>query len=257
MVNLYKQGYFWENVPRIHRAIITNPEMHKNIIIKEAQAGAFVEFVKSTLWRTDEGPFENLFRLGTYLMPFVSGWGFVLMILDKLASTLFKVSLEDFGKWLDSKLGLGPHSDVTQDVLNRGQNEVLNLLQKMEQTGSEELDHIVKVAFLGGLLRWLGFAANRGYRGYRNKSGLTWLVKTIFSVLGKAIGFLTLAFGANKVNDIYKMVIDTRSPQAQGLGWLGEMVGDAGQKEEPTESPEEPISTASMKDLKEIFNITG
>lgn len=245
MVNLYKQGYFWENVPRIHN----------DIILKEAQAGAFVEFVKSTLWRPDEGPFQNIFRLGTYLMPFVSGWGFVLMIIDKLASALFNISVEDFGKWLDSKLGLGPNSDVTQDVLNRGQNEVLNLLQGIEQTGSEELNHIVKVAFLGGLLRWLGLSAGRSFSRSRG-GGLTWLVKTIFAVIGKAVGFLTIAFGANKLNDIYKMVIDTRSPQQQELGWLSEL-GGGGQKEEPTESPEEPISTASMKDLKEIFNITG
>jgi hypothetical protein len=234
MVNLYKQGYFWENVPRIHSELLT----------KEAQAGVFVDFVKSTLWRPEEGPFENIFRLGTYLMPFVSGWGFVLMIVDKIASTFFHMGLEDFGRWLDRKLGLGPRSDITQDVLNRGQNEVLNMLQGIEQSGSKELDSIVKVAFLGGLLRWLGFSAARGFS--RNRGGLTGLVRTIFSVIGKAIGFLTIAFGANKFNDIYKMVIDERIPQQQELG-----------QGEQMDSPEEPISTASIKELKEIFNITG
>lgn len=57
-------------------------------------------------WRDNEGPLENIFRLSTYLMPVIPQLGWMVFIIDKVASILFHYSVEDFGRYLDQTLGL-------------------------------------------------------------------------------------------------------------------------------------------------------
>jgi hypothetical protein len=67
-------------------------------------------------WRQNEGPFENIFRIATYSMPAFGGLfgGSIALILDKFLSKQ-GYGIEDFGKYLDKKMGLKAGDDVKLD----------------------------------------------------------------------------------------------------------------------------------------------
>jgi hypothetical protein len=83
------------------------------------QAGiedAFKHYV-STVWKSDAGPFENLFRLLPYAaVPFLGGLGSIIsLVLIQLAKLFMGLDLEELGREADSALGLGPGSDPRED----------------------------------------------------------------------------------------------------------------------------------------------
>jgi hypothetical protein len=88
--------------------------------------------MKLNPWRETEGPFENLFRIGTYAFPMTGLLGgTVMLIIDKVLSKEYGMGIEDLGKMIDQKLGLKPGMDVN---VGDGQLEnALNGIFKVEQ----------------------------------------------------------------------------------------------------------------------------
>ena len=71
-------------------------------------------------WNSDEGPFENIFRIATYAMPAFGGLfgGTIGLVLDKFLSKNYGMGFEDIGKFLDSKLNLTPASEINENNLD-------------------------------------------------------------------------------------------------------------------------------------------
>lgn len=143
------------------------------------------------IWRTNEGPFQNIFRLFSYAIPFVPGLGWGVFLLEKLAGAL-GLGLSDLGEYLDRGLGLSAGSDFDlSDALGRIANWLKGLFSKMPALAHHEDEQLRKLAFLGGLLQLIGGGAR--------------LVPKLISLIGSVVGWLLLAVGANNINNIYKM----------------------------------------------------
>ena len=121
------------------------------------------------LWSPNKGPFENLLNLSSYLLPFVGGW--VVFGIEQVAS-LKGYGLKDFGKYLDSNLGLGPGSNI-------GTRE-LQMLEGLLNTASTNNDGLEKKA--------IGRALMAGGA-----------VKLIYTL----IKFVLLAVGAETIKELY------------------------------------------------------
>lgn len=76
-------------------------------ISKRADISNIVDKYISTVWKSEDGFFENLFRIGTYLSPFL-GIGWVPLLLSGLGSAFLGVGISDVGRWVDQKLGISP-----------------------------------------------------------------------------------------------------------------------------------------------------
>ena len=168
---------------------------------KQAEVSDSVKQAIAFVWRQNEGFFENLFRIATYLMPFVPGVGWVTFILDKVSSTVLGLGIEDLGKWFDQNLNLSPGTDVTEEHFMSLEP---NLTSTMEAKSSVMMrdGQMVKVAFLWGLLKLLGGG------GLKTIWGKSW------SVIKAAMGFLMLTFGASSMNQLYQN-IDQYKAQAK------------------------------------------
>lgn len=75
------------------------------------EESAFKQWI-STVWKTDQGPLQNLFRLAPYASIPIMGLGSIIpMILITVATYILKMSPEDLGRKADEELGLGPGDD--------------------------------------------------------------------------------------------------------------------------------------------------
>lgn len=153
-----------------------------------------------SMWRQNEGPFENILRLITYLIPFVPGLGWTAFILEKVASIVLNMGLEDIGRYIDKALGLHPGSEIS----SAHEAKVVDLITQMVKSKqAQPHNELKKEAFLiWSLLRAI--------------PGAIRVLFTVFKVI-------LLAVGATSIGDLY---------QQAGSG-AGEIL-DTEKKDEPT-----------------------
>ena len=134
------------------------------------------------LWNPSEGPFENIFGLLSYAIPFVPGLGWGIFALEKIAS-LFGLGLDDLGKWIDGQCNIPSGAGVNEMVSCLGK-----VLQSVLDQKKAELDNdqIEKVAF------W-GFAVSR-------------MLPVALKWIARAIGAILLAVAANNIGDVNNIV---------------------------------------------------
>ena len=155
----------------------------------------------SVVWRDNEGPFENLFRLISYSPVLFAGFGGLLVtLIDKFASW-FGYGLEDFGAYIDKKLGKGPKSDVSAQDVPALNNLFTGLL---EAKAASQNGQMVKVAGLGSIFKLFG--------------GTGKLVNLIISLVLRAFAFVAMALGAASTGDIYNKVKGAVKEQIKEVG---------------------------------------
>lgn len=145
-----------------------------------------------TLWRAREGTFENIFRLLSYLIPFVPGLGWGVFILERVA-TAFGWGMADFGGAIDKELGT--ISNVTYADFSEA---VTNVIEKKKEAAFTEED-IIKVAWIGGLMKLI--------MGIPRAAQLVW----------KAIKALLFMFGVTHVGDLVAKMTDSTEPIGTAL----------------------------------------
>lgn len=153
---------------------------------KTADIELFKDIV-SKAWHQNEGPLENIFRIITYAMPFVPGLGWMTFALDKLASLALGLGFEDLGAWFDKKLNLTSGSELNE-------SKFLNLASEFENNKSSTIyteDGIIKVAFLGSILKSLGIGN---------------IIIKAFGIIKSTIGFLLVTFAASNMDELYKKI---------------------------------------------------
>jgi len=156
----------------------------------------------SVVWRDSEGPFENLFRLISYSPVLFAGFGGLLLtLIDKFASW-FGYGIEDFGAWLDKKLGKGPKSDVTPQDADNLNNLFMGMLEA--KAALDNNGQMIKVAGLGGIFRLFG--------------GPGKLAKMITSLILRAFAFIAMALGASSTGDIYNKVKGIAKEKVKEVG---------------------------------------
>lgn len=98
------------------------------------------------VWRSEEGPFENIFRVATYAMPAFGGifGGGIALILDKFLSSKYGIGFEDMGKWLDKQLKLGPGDNARLDD-NSLTSAVANLFSRPEMSYDNNMKDLTKL----------------------------------------------------------------------------------------------------------------
>ena len=146
-----------------------------------------------SIWRVNEGPFQNFFRLFSYATPFVPGLGWVVFVLEKIAGA-FGYGLSDLGKYIDSTLTLGANQKFDLgDVMNRLSIWLSEVFGDEPQAiaSLNDDDQIVKIALFGGLIKMIG--------------GAKVVVPKIIKVLMAFVSWLLIAVGANHVDQIYEM----------------------------------------------------
>jgi len=112
-----------------------------------SKRAGIVDKLKS-LWEDDQGPWENIFRLASYSVPFIPVFGWKVFILEKAASMLFDIGLQDFGRWLDTEQGKGPGSNLTEsDAIRAGQL----VSERAKATAGRSSDELRKMAFWGAI----------------------------------------------------------------------------------------------------------
>lgn len=148
-------------------------------ISKRASSTDDLKAIVFSLWKDDRGPFENILGLASYTMPFITGLGWAVFIIEKVAS-LFGYGASDFGKWIDKELNLGPGSDIGPEHERRLQEVLIRKTSSMN-------DQFVKNAIYGSgsILKLIG--------------GVPRIIKAIFTI----IKMLLLALGFEKIRDIY------------------------------------------------------
>lgn len=151
-----------------------------------------VEQIKS-IWHVYEGPMENVFRVLSYLIPFVPGLGWGVAILEKVAS-LFGYGMGDFGAAIDRFVGLKPESDIEERDLDDVSGFISNMLKAKAQN-DEEI--IKKTAWFGGVIKLIT-SVPKAMR-------LVWL----------AVKFLLYAFGVSKIGEIYTIVSGSKKSPGQ------------------------------------------
>lgn len=144
------------------------------------------------MWRDDQGPGENLFRLISYA-PSVFGWsGMLITALDKVLSH-YGYGLEDFGKFLDDQ-GITTQLFGMPATASLDDNRINKIASSME-------DQIVKEAVLGAALKfiWKYLISPRA------------LLKNLW----RAAKYLLLAFGFTKIGEIYDWVAGGNKEKAK------------------------------------------
>lgn len=141
-----------------------------------------VKAMVKSLWRADQGPAENLFRLISYAPSAFGLGGLALTGLDKILS-MYGYGLEDFGRWLD---GTGV---VSQTLGMVGLAELDdNRLEKVARVAVDGA--IIKEAAWGAIINLI-----KRYLGFR----------MILKMLWTAAKFVLLAFGFTHMGQIYEM----------------------------------------------------
>jgi len=211
MRNLYKPGYFWENVPQLEKRALSLEDVKRHI---------------ASIWRDHEGPFQNIFRIATYALPFVSGAGLLLMIVDKIASHMWGMGVEDFGAWLDKELKLGPGSNVGAKEIHNVGDLIGKALQKAASADDGQLEKTALLG-IGALLRFLGGAGG--------------VARKVVSALTKLVLWVITAFGLTKLGDMY-------NKPARILG--------SGVSTELYEQARGMFGEQSIQDLMKMFDIS-
>lgn len=169
-----------------------------------------------TLWRNNEGPFENLLRLVSYAGVILPG-GFVIIALDKIAS-MFGFGLEDLGRYLDKKLNLGPGANITENTMS----DAANIIESLSSKEANSKNILIK---------------NAGLWSFLSKGG----VKTTFKGLWAIVKWLLTALALTNFGDLYK------------TSELSSTV-DTLIKDEITSNPDEPKK--SVRDIANEFGKT-
>lgn len=139
------------------------------------------------LW-DPSSPFASIFSLLSYAIPFVPGLGWGVFALEKIASFL-GLGLKNLGEWIDRECNLGSSSGASDMASCVG--KLLTNLVKQKQASMSE-DELRKQAFWG--------------------MALTRLIPVAVRLLGKAIGTIFLAVGANNIGEMNEIV-----EQAKGI----------------------------------------
>jgi len=156
----------------------------------------------SVVWRDNEGPFENLFRLISYSPVLFAGLGgLALTGIDKIISYMWGMGLEDFGAWIDKQLGKGPKSDVTPQDYDALKDILTQRLQSNARVNNGQM---VKVAGLGGIFKLFG--------------GTGKVVNMILSFVMRAFAFVAMALGATSTGDIYDKVKGVAKEKVKEVG---------------------------------------
>jgi hypothetical protein len=152
----------------------------------------------SSIWHTNEGFCENLFRILSYLIPFVPGLGWGIFILEKIAA-FFDMGLASLGAAIDRFLGWAPSEtlNISQESFYDGIKDFFGNILKPKAAASEE--EMVKLAWLGGLL------------------AMVRAIPRVLTLLWTAVKFLLLAFGFSKVGEIYSAVTGTTEPPGAAM----------------------------------------
>lgn len=205
----------------------------------------------SSIWHPYEGPMQNLFRIASYIIPFVPGLGWSIFILEKIGA-FFGYGLADLGAAIDRFAGWAPSTrlsitenefvsrvagqfnprssdDITSlmtadsfvgNFLSENQDKVLKVLQ--HAASKEEDEELQKFAWLGGLFKLIRLFP-QALRG-----------------LWAGVKFLLLAFGFSKVGDIYASVSGTT--KAPGALMLEET-------EDTSKDEDDEISSVNLEGL--------
>jgi hypothetical protein len=159
-------------------------------MIKTAEERRAMDYVVS-VWRKDEGFFENLLRCASYFLAFVPGLGLALVALDKIGSYAFGLSIEDFGKWIDGRIGPVTGQFPSEEQFVSKLSAPLNDALSKNSGTLYNNGRIVKRAFFFGLLKTIG--SGKVLVGiYRALAGLT--------------KFLFVVFSATAVNELVKNI---------------------------------------------------
>jgi len=151
----------------------------------QKQAGLTDDMKKvfSTIWRSNEGPFENMLRIVSYSMPFFGGiFGAILLIVDKVASYFWGYSLEDFGKYIDKLIGLSPGSEISEEKLHSA------LLKELQSKANTKNDKITKLALWGGI------------------TGALLKTKIVTIFLMKLAGWFMAAYAVGNMQELYEKI---------------------------------------------------
>jgi len=164
-------------------------------ISKRAFVAEGIKKMVQGMWRTDQGPGQNLFRLISYA-PSVFGWsGMMITALDKVLSN-YGYGLEDFGRWLDEQ-------GVTTQLFGMPATANLND-ERINKIASSMENQIVKEAFASVVLKfiWKYVISPRA------------LLKNLW----RAAKYLLFAFGFTKIGEIYDMFTSGNEEGAREKG---------------------------------------
>lgn len=185
-----------------------------------SKRAAALDYIKE-IWRNSEGPFENILRIGSYLLSIMGISGWLLLALDKYLSYSYQMGIEDLGRWLDQQLGLGPGDSIERQHVDA----IPQLLEGLSSSAARD-ENMTKVAFLGGLFSLVRYG------------------KLLASLIWKMVIFLISAFGLTKLGDMYKQTAEGKffgemSDLQMGAGMMEGMFGDAlsGAPKDPTLDP--------------------
>lgn len=169
------------------------------MISKRAFVAEGLKRVIKEMWRKDQGPAENVFRLVSYV-PSVFGWsGMALVALDKVLSE-YGYGLEDLGKWIDDNY-------PTQLLMSFAKEEG-NMSLKVSRLEEHGLK---KNAFIGTV--------------FKKILGKFGGVKYVLKLLGKAIQLLLYALGLSKVEEIYDSIKEDKGFEDSGEEYSVNMFG--------------------------------
>ena len=88
------------------------------------------------LWSTKKGPFQNVFRLSSFILALLPGYKIAYMMAEKLASVLFGLGIEDFGAFIDKELGLRPYGNISGNEVDKLIDLILMSVHKKSATNS-------------------------------------------------------------------------------------------------------------------------
>lgn len=156
------------------------------------------------MFRENEGPFENLFRLLSYASAAFGIWAFIIA----QGADLLGWGLADLGELIDRtfRLSPGPNLEIPkQHQLESVLTSVLNM--KTSEASEEEM---VKIAYISGLLRMVG--------------GIPRLASAII----KFVKYVLLMLGLTKLGDMYTEFGGKKNP---GAGMVEGLVGEETEEE--------------------------
>ena len=128
----------------------------------------------ATVWKVDQGPLENIFRILPYAaVPFLGGLGSIAaLIVTNLASHMLGVSPQDFGRYLDNYFGLGPGDDPREGNVLSELERLINKFVATKIASEYASPHAIsKTANIWSMLLKSG------------KIG-SWLAKAVYKLIG-------------------------------------------------------------------------
>jgi len=162
-------------------------ELSNRYISKRALELSQVTNKIKEIWRVNEGPFANIFRILSYAIPFIPGLGWTVFALEKLAA-FFGWGMGNLGGALDREFGLQPGSEIPSiDQLTGGLDRMFGVVTAAN--GNEEI--IKKAGIISSVLKMVG--------------GTKLIARFLWSV----VKWLVLAFGVTKLGDIYTAATGT------------------------------------------------